>query len=842
MYSLVRRQAQTIVLVLGSCVVVLWTVLRHITNGINFDVVGQIGVVEQRAQGLHSAVQLGSTNYVLKFPLYYIVNQLHFLAPMDRLLLLALICNVLTFGFIFALLIKLAELYGVRQRRWLYLAIGWLATIAGKVFWVDYANSRNLETVGGLLVLYMILKYWREGRKITLVGATAIAVLTFFADPLQLYIIIGGLMVSLLVFLTKNYSMHTKALPLRRSTEVGIALMIAVAIAKILTGGSNLLLQISYLRAPIDHLNWRWSTVAPVLQSLGRNTLKIFDADVFKQPYSFNSLRNLLNVVILIAVVSIIIRLAVKRRLRPIGYIGLILMLVNYGLYIASGQVLHAETSRYLVMIPLILLAIFVIHADRLPKVVSKNVAWLWLTGLTASSLLLAGAVGISWPQRHSKDAPIYAAVSYMNQQHFTYALANREFGVTATYFSQGAKRVLPMGCTSEHRLQMTNLFYDSAGFEGLQNYHGIVPIIIEKEGIRFDNYTCTQSDIIAQFGTPKSVQPVLGIGSALIYDANQLKQFAVTGIALRATSAPSTENLTSLLPLQSCDDGTTDVFVAHPDDDILFMNPDLERQLLQQCVRTVYVTAADAGHGKIYWQGREQGIEAAYALMAGATNNWYSLPTMINGRKVVQRVLAEHPTLSLVFLRLPDGNVKGEGFPSTNHESLSRLAKHKIKIIHAVDGGSKYTNGALIQTLAAVIKVDQPSTIYSQLLSGKNSEQDHSDHRAVGRLATRAKIAANSDAQVSLYFGYSVNGLEPNLDTPTSLRKQEIFKVYAQGDTEICRTKSQCFFDETYVRYFSRSYKIDVKQPRPPKAKSSGQTSISPDKSVNELLFRGQY
>ena len=810
------KQAQILTLVIGSCLVSLWTVLRHITNGVNFDVVGQIGVVQQWTNGLHQAVLIGPTNYVLKFPLYYAVNQIHFLTAMDRVLLLALLCNVLTFGFIFAIFDKTLTLYQIRERRWLYLAMGWLATIAGKTFWVDYANSRNLETVGGLLVLYLILDFWKRGRPRTLALLALVAALTFFADPLQMYIIVGGLLASFGGAVAVKFTKQQQLQLWSQSAKITVAVGGAVIISKVITYSTQQLLRISYLPAPRTNLNGQLSTLIQVAQSLGRNTLKIFDADIFKHPYSLNSLRALLNTVILVVVAAAIIRLVARRRARASAYVGLVLIAVNYALYIASGQVLQWETSRYLVMIPLLTIGILVTHSDRLPKRHAKSLQLLWLTGLVASSVLLVGALVISWPQRHSKDAVIYNTISYLQQQHFPYALANREIGVTATYFSQGSAQVLPMGCSADHRLQLTNLFYDSAGFASLQSYQGRVPIILENQGITYGKFHCSQNDIITQFGQPDSIQQVAGLGSALVYQADQLKQPEITGRPTVAKTTTAPEILTNLVPLQGCDNGTTDVFVAHPDDDILFMNPDLEQQLMQQCLRTVYLTAADDGRSASYWQGRERGIEAAYAFMAGAPDSWQDVPTIINGHRVLERVLAGRSSLALVFMRLPDGNVTGEGFAATGHQSLSRLAKHKIKKINAVDATANYTNGSLIQTLTAIMKVDQPTIIYSQLLSGQNSKNDHSDHRAVGHLTSAARIAAASKAQVSLYFGYPVNGLNPNLDDEVSLRKRAIFSAYAAADTEICHTKNKCSIEDTYGRYFSRSYKTEIQQAEP--------------------------
>ena len=58
-----------------------------------------------------------------------------------------------------------------------------------------------------------------------------------------------------------------------------------------------------------------------------------------------------------------------------------------------------------------------------------------------------------------------------------------------------------------------------------------------------------------------------------------------------------------------ACPQGTTLNFVAHEDDDLLFLSPDLLHDLHNgKCVTTVLLTAGDAGDVSSYWLGREDG------------------------------------------------------------------------------------------------------------------------------------------------------------------------------------------------------------------------------------------
>jgi hypothetical protein len=121
---------------------------------------------------------------------------------------------------------------------------------------------------------------------------------------------------------------------------------------------------------------------------------------------------------------------------------------------------------------------------------------------------------------------------------------------------------------------------------------------------------------------------------------------------------------------------------VAHEDDDLLFMNPDIQDSInMKSKVRIVYVTAGDAGQGEAYWAARERGILNAYSFMAGMKtcsgpddsaacqemqNQWGwsnpRSPADASGKEYI--IYWTSPpaggTIELIFLRLPDGGLEG--------------------------------------------------------------------------------------------------------------------------------------------------------------------------------------
>src|SRR5262249_7816405 len=71
---------------------------------------------------------------------------------------------------------------------------------------------------------------------------------------------------------------------------------------------------------------------------------------------------------------------------------------------------------------------------------------------------------------------------------------------------------------------------------------------------------------------------------------------------------------------------------VAHEDDDLLFINPDIQADIASgRPARTIFVTAGNQGYyeklpswpNAPFWQMREAGIKLAYAQMAGVASSW---------------------------------------------------------------------------------------------------------------------------------------------------------------------------------------------------------------------------
>jgi hypothetical protein len=125
----------------------------------------------------------------------------------------------------------------------------------------------------------------------------------------------------------------------------------------------------------------------------------------------------------------------------------------------------------------------------------------------------------------------------------------------------------------------------------------------------------------------------------------------------------------------------------AHTDDALLFRGEGLYTDLHTAGVTTVQVllTADDAGRTDGWWEAHEAAcIESMAGTLTPGTPE--SGQVTVNGHPIQRHT---GPTWALYALRLPDGNVDGNGFPSTDHRTLGKLQRGEIPSLAAIEGST---------------------------------------------------------------------------------------------------------------------------------------------------------
>lgn len=245
---------------------------------------------------------------------------------------------------------------------------------------------------------------------------------------------------------------------------------------------------------------------------------------------------------------------------------------------------------------------------------------------------------------------------------------------------------------------------------------------------------------------------------------------------------------------------------VAHQDDDLLFMNPEVERAIRAgETVTTVFVTAgAKAGDGA-YAAAREDGAKAAYARMAAVADSWSPPAGAFQSIALTAR-----PDVSLVFLRLPESASEAGGIGAGANANLQSLWLGKDPAsgmgtpeIVSIDGARRYTRDGLIDALAAILSSSRPDLVAilddsgypapGQDPSGKQIEYDalagrcyyydHSDHYYSALFAAAALRKYPGQPTVLRHRAYNIAGEAANLTNEEALAKSAAFEAYAEHD-----------------------------------------------------------
>ncbi|MFJ7998353.1 ricin-type beta-trefoil lectin domain protein [Streptomyces sp. NPDC096310] len=283
-------------------------------------------------------------------------------------------------------------------------------------------------------------------------------------------------------------------------------------------------------------------------------------------------------------------------------------------------------------------------------------------------------------------------------------------------------------------------------------------------------------------------------------------------------------------------------VGVAHQDDDLLFVNPEIRRTLRAGCsVSTVYLTAGDAGHPfreSYYVRSREDGVRAAYAEMAGTADRWKRDDVVLGDRRLLSYTLAAGADVRLTFLRLPDGLPRGSGTTTNRHQSLLKLFRGEIRTIRPVDAERAYTEGELLTTLTELADREKARRVrtldYDNHSFGHHDTRtvdhsDHSDHAVAGRYFRRAAYDAADRPPVTPYLGYSMSLLPANLTPGQKKTKEAVFETYYRHRGCVPR-KCPAYlpYGAGYRNWVGKEYRRTHRAPRPGEIMSAIATTNS--------------
>ncbi|MFD2468967.1 PIG-L family deacetylase [Amycolatopsis silviterrae] len=264
------------------------------------------------------------------------------------------------------------------------------------------------------------------------------------------------------------------------------------------------------------------------------------------------------------------------------------------------------------------------------------------------------------------------------------------------------------------------------------------------------------------------------------IWTAAALAVLAVSGMAASAGTA-------------AAEPTTTLSFVAHQDDDLLFMNPDIASDI--QAGYNVWVTYLTAGElpcashdpcGMDYANMRIDGVRAAYARAAHTADDWtYELMQFGDHQVPVDHLNGTN--LHLVFTYL-----HGAAGPEDNCGDLYRMLNDDGFEAMPIDDRPGYRKADFLGMINGIIDYVNPDYIRSQSTIGhrdKNpageSKPDHVDHIAGAILVADADVDENGNTRIRRdeYQGYVIQYYPDNVDDGWRQEKQAMWDQYKPHD-----------------------------------------------------------
>jgi LmbE family N-acetylglucosaminyl deacetylase len=238
---------------------------------------------------------------------------------------------------------------------------------------------------------------------------------------------------------------------------------------------------------------------------------------------------------------------------------------------------------------------------------------------------------------------------------------------------------------------------------------------------------------------------------------------------------------------------------VAHPDDDLLFMSPDLAHDIRRGEGVTTVVLSAGEGHAGIkdthnplaYVAQRRQGLHRAYAAMAGVRDGW-RVETVRSGRvRVEVHTLTARTNVHLAFLSLPDGrdpraHIGRRAIAQLEADHRSTKCASTVTPKHSPYAHC-YTHADVVRALVTLFQRFHPAVVRTQDPSPDSRyTADHTDHVATARFTTEAVGGYGRPLVQVDYRDYNLSDTSVNLGRADRTAKQRYFADYRAYDYRI--------------------------------------------------------
>ncbi|AUG75443.1 hypothetical protein CFP65_0480 [Kitasatospora sp. MMS16-BH015] len=254
---------------------------------------------------------------------------------------------------------------------------------------------------------------------------------------------------------------------------------------------------------------------------------------------------------------------------------------------------------------------------------------------------------------------------------------------------------------------------------------------------------------------------------------------------------------------------------VAHEDDDILFMNPDLYNAIsIGTPAVTVFVTAGnitgdpcptycyDAAGDPLRTWNRQMGAVNAYSRMTGVgdgdpttdeVGHWTVDTWTVAGKQVERYVLKGRP-VHLIFMNMHDAGLDDVQAGDTDTSIVPANSPPSLS-------SSAYTVADSVAVLRQLMVAYQPTVLRTQ---DENPDSrytgEHPDHLAAAAFAGEAARQYGGKLIQISYRDYNISDCPVNLDPATTADKSLFFSEYASHDHS--GNHEDSWFSRMYYRW----------------------------------------
>lgn len=837
--------AALLVLLATTC---FWAIVSARLQNNNADQLVDSYMLEN-AHTMHGASFPGQHTFLLKWPIFWLQHVFGY--SQGSFIILTTLVVLVTVGGLVYILWRIER----RPLRFGLLCLALASTLLvvppvpypGALLPVNMAmlTTRNLEYLLYILGLVMVART-RRIRTWRFAIATLCFAILFASDKLFGTLSLGGSIVMLVLYTSaRQNELRRLAWRWFIATIVGLALASALLSLLNSTGMVHIVGQSTttpYGLVPsvrefvlgFIYLFFALATNLGANPAASATTLAAVPHAVRDEVFSFSGLSYVVNLCLLLIGVGACLHVLTRsfkpakakhrKKLHPLGS-GQQLSLMLIGSTIVAGVSFVATNHYYVADSRYLAIALFAVFVSLASYCQTKSLRP--KTVAIFSLLLILAICSGSYKVLHTDTKNTQALRTQQDRTSLiATALASHHTDVVVGDYwrvlplklaTKGKQMVLPLASCTTPRDILTS----SAWQPDLRHHSFTYILSLDSTTKEFGD--CSLNQIVKVYGKPSASTIIAGTNDKpreimLFYDKgiHPIKKPVATTQVITGSSILHPIAISNLKHTTCPGHKTIMQIVAHEDDDLLFMSPDLEHAIQAgDCVRTVYVTAGDAGVGKFYWLAREQGSQAAYSVLTHDQSLWQQQTAKLGDHQFATIDMPVKNThVSLIYLHLPDGSPAGQGFSASNFESLGKLENQSISTVYSVDHQSFYSSQTLAAALTSLMNAYRPDEVRTQLpFSANMVYQDHSDHNAVGGFTTSAYqsyLAIHPETSIAYYVGYPIHAYAPNVADSDLDLKQRVFFAYSSFDGAACVSVTSCDRGGVYGAYLNREYRVD--------------------------------